>query len=135
MTISTEQKLNNGSEALGYCNAIASLGANDGNTHGFGSMIASTYKPGFVTRSGLTSSATHVEERPGMILAVLDAAGAAERSIIHVGVPGAGQVRVTYDAAGVPTLLFGDGANTGYQVLKSEGPLGLAEALARGWPA
>lgn len=135
MTISTKQKLNNGSEALGFCNAIASLGDADEQTRGFGSMIASTYTPGFVVRSGLTSSATHIEERPGLIHAVLDAAGAAERSIIHVGAPGAGQVLVTYDAAGVPTLLFGDGANTGYRVLKSEGPLRLADALARGWPA
>ena len=76
MTISTKQKLNNGSEATGFCNAIASLGEADEQTRGFGTMLASTFAPGFATRSGLTSSATHIEERPGLIHAVLDAAGA-----------------------------------------------------------
>ena len=58
MTISTKQKLNNGSEATGFCNAIASLGEADEQTRGFGTMLASTFAPGFATRSGLTSTRT-----------------------------------------------------------------------------
>lgn len=127
MTISTQQKLSNATSSSDVAVALATLRDSDGA--GFGSMLASAFTPGFVIRTGLTNSATHVEDKPGLIIAVLDAAGAAELAIIHVGVAGAGQVLVTY-AAGVPTLVFGDGANTGYQVLKLEGPRDLAANLA-----
>lgn len=115
--------------------ALASLRELDSTTpsepgFGFGEMLLSLFVPTFKVRTGLASSATHVEERPGLILGVLDAAGAAQRAIILVGAAGAGQVLVTYDAAGVPTLVFGDGANTGYRVLKIEAPAGIAAKLA-----
>lgn len=124
--LTTKEKLNNGSSSNDVAVAFATLRDADGV--GLGSMLASAFSPGFVTRTGLTSSATHVEERPGMIFAVRTENGATERAIIHAGVAGAGQVLVTY-SAGVPTLVFGDGANTGYQVLKLEGPKGLAANL------
>lgn len=125
--LTTEQKLSNGTSSNDFAVAVATLRDTDGK--GLGSMIASAFTPGFATRTGLTSSATHVEERPGMIMAVRTENGATERTIIHAGVAGAGQVLVTY-SAGVPTLVFGDGATTGYQVLKLEGPLNLAASLA-----
>jgi len=129
MTISTQAALNKGTSSNDLAVAIAAISDTTGG--GFGAMLASAFTPGLVTRSGLASLATHVEDKPGMILGVLDAAGAAQRAIILVGAPGAGQVLVTY-AAGVPTLLFGDGANTGYQVLKLEGSTDMAAKLALG---
>jgi hypothetical protein len=128
MTITTQQKLTNATSSSDLAVALATIRDDAGN--GFGNMLSSAYTPGFLTRSGLTSSATHIEVRPGMILAVLDAAGAVERTVIHAGVAAPGQVLVTYSAEGIPTLVFGDGANTGYRVLKLEGPVGLAEKLA-----
>lgn len=101
----------------------------DEDENGFGYLLAGLV-PGFRLRTGLTSLATHIEDNPGLIHAVLDEAGAVELTIIHVGVAGAGEVLVVYDAAGVPTLTFGDGANTGYQVLKNELPKDMAAALA-----
>ena len=128
MSQSMQQVLSDGGSPTNTATAFSVIRDADGV--GLGHMLASAFTPGFVERSGLTSSATHIEERPGLVHAVLDAAGAAERAIIHVGAPAPGQVLVTYSAAGVPTLLFGDGANTGYQVLKLEGPIDLAANLA-----
>ena len=100
---------------------------------GFGSLLLGLAPGEFVLRSGLTSSATHIDgitdavtgvftPEAGRIHAVLDLAGTSELTIIRVGVAGAGEVLVVYDANGVPTLTFGDGANTGYQVDKARLP-------------
>ncbi len=127
MQLTTEQKLSNGTSSNDFAVAVATLRDDDGK--GLGSMLASAFAPGFITRTGLASSATHVEERPGMIMAVRTEDGLTERTIIHAGAAVAGQVLVTY-SGGVPTLVFGDGATTGYQVLKLEGPTDLAAKLA-----
>lgn len=127
MTTTMQQVLSDGGSPSNSAAAISTIRDDDGV--GLGHMLAAAFTPGFVTRSGLTSLDTHVEERPGLVLAVLDAAGTTELTIIHAGSPGAGEVLVTY-SAGVPTLEFGDGANTGYRVLKLEGPTDLAAKLA-----
>lgn len=81
------------------------------------------------TLSGLASSATHVHDVAGTILAV--SLAAAQKVIVtSLDTPGAGEVGVTYDANGVATLLFGDGANTGYTVIAMSLPAGLGAALA-----
>lgn len=135
MSRTVQQILTIASSASDFAVGIASLQENSATSQtepgfGFGEMLLSLLVPTLKVRSGLTNAATHIEERPGFILGVLDAAGAAQRAIILVGVPIAGEVLVTYDAAGIPTLLFGDGANTGYQVLKIEAPEGVATKLA-----
>ena len=91
--------------------------------------------PSTIARTGLVASATHVEPEPGAISLVSIAPGAV-LAILLDGVPGAGEVLVTYDADGVATLLFGDGAQTAYKVTKSKVPPGLGALLARsalGW--
>lgn len=81
------------------------------------------------TLTSLTSSATHVHDVPGVILAV--ALGAAQVVIVtSADTPGAGEVGVTYDTNGVATLLFGDGANTAYTVVAMSLPTGLGTVLA-----
>ena len=135
MSRTVQQILTIASSSSDFAVAVASLQESNATSQtepgfGFGETLLSLLVPTLKVRTGLTSGATHVEERPGFILGVLDAAGAAQRAIILVGVPGAGQVLVTYDAAGIPTLLFGDGANTGYRVLKIEAPEGVATKLA-----
>lgn len=127
MSITVKQTLSDGASPSFIAGAVSAMRDTDGV--GLGDIIAGLCTPGFVIRSGLTSSATHVEEKPGLVMAVLDAAGAVQLSVLYVGVPGAGEVLVTY-AAGVPTLLFGDGANTGYRILKVEAPADLAASLA-----
>lgn len=67
-----------------------------------------------VARTGLTSSTTQVHNAPGAIISV-DDGSAAPLAIIGSGAPGAGEVRVTYDADGLATLEF-TGAVTAYDV-------------------
>ncbi len=81
------------------------------------------------TLSGLTSSATHVHDVPGAIMAV--SLAAAQKVIVtSLDTPGAGEVGVSYNADGLATLLFGDGANTGYTVVAQSLPTGLGATLA-----
>ncbi len=81
------------------------------------------------TLSGLASSATHIHDVAGVILQV--AIAAAQKVIVtSADTPGAGEVGIAYDADGVATLLFGDGANTGYTVIAMSLPAGLGAALA-----
>jgi hypothetical protein len=108
--------------------AVAAANLRDTDDNGLGNMIAEVFTPNWKTRTGLSSSATHAEEFPGAITNVLTEAGTTALSVVS-GTPGAGEVQVTY-SSGVPTLVFGDGANTGYQVLKFEAPAGLAAKLA-----
>lgn len=134
MSRTTQQIITNASSASDLAVALASLQENNATSQtepgfGFGEMLREAYVPGFKVRTGLTGSATHVEDRPGVIVAVLDEAGAAQKTIVYIGAAIAGQVKITY-ADGVPTLVFGDGAVTGYQVLKIEGPEDLSTKLA-----
>lgn len=94
----------------------------------FGSIIAGLV-PRLVQRTGLASSATQVHNAPGIILQVQDAAGTTALSIVN-STAGAGEVQVTYDSNGIATLVFGDGANTGYDCICTVLPAGLATALA-----
>jgi hypothetical protein len=130
MSKTIQQILDDGSSANDFAVAIAALQDNDGA--GFGSMVAQIFVPAWKVRTGLSSSATHIETLPGTILQVADAAGTSALLIVP-GTAGAGEVKVSYDSAGIPTLVFGDGANTGYQVLKFEGPDGIAAKLATGF--
>lgn len=84
--------------------------------------------PRLEARTGLVSSATQVEPEPGPILSVSIATGAV-LLILMDGVAAAGEVLVTYDADGVATLVFGDGAQTAYKVLKMVMPAGLDAVL------
>lgn len=81
------------------------------------------------SRTGLASSATQVHDVPGAILQVIDAAGTTALAIVS-GTAGAGEVQVTYDANGLATLVFGDGANTAYRVNQQVLPSGLGAILA-----
>jgi hypothetical protein len=130
MSLTVQQILNDAGSATDDAVALSAL--RDTNGSGFGDMLASAFSPALLVRSGLTSSDTHIEDKPGLIHVVLDAAGTTELTMLHAvgAVAGAGEVAVTY-TAGVATLVFGDGANTGYQVLKTEGPIGLAANLAK----
>jgi hypothetical protein len=130
MSKTNQQILDDGSSPNDFVVAIAQLRDTDDN--GFGSMLAQIFVPAWKVRTGLSSSATHIETLPGTILQVADAAGTSALLIVP-GTAGAGEVRVTYDSAGIPTLVFGDGANTGYQVLKFEAPAGIAAKLATGF--
>lgn len=94
----------------------------------FGDLVAGMI-PRRIARSGLASSATHVEPEPGLVTVVAIADDAA-LTIIEAGTAGAGEVLVTYDANGVATLVFGDGVNTAYRVVKTVLPAGLATTLA-----
>ena len=128
MALTVKQIIDNGGSATDVSVAMSALRDNDGV--GLGSVLADLITPAFRTRSGLTSSATHVEEKPGLVLAVMPAAGNATLLLMHdSGAAGAGEVKVTY-ADGIPTLVFGDGVNTGYIVLKIEGPTAAAASLA-----
>lgn len=88
-------------------------------------QLVSGLIPRRIERSGLASSATHVEPEAGLISMV--EVGTA--TLVMVGADstaGAGEVNVTYDAEGVATLVFGDGANTAYDVTKMVLPTGTA---------
>lgn len=123
----SNQKLIDNADPNTAPNALAQLRDTDGNGHGF---FLRSFVPGLLERSGLASLATHIETSPGTIFAVTDTAGTAKLTLIIGGTAGAGEVLVVYDAGGVPTLTFGDGAVTGYKVLKQELPLDWALALA-----
>jgi hypothetical protein len=99
----------------------------DSNGDGFGKILNGMI-PQWYVRSGLTSGATHIETNPGLVQAIL--LSGTEKLIVYDGSAGAGEVKVTYSATGIPTLVFGDGANTGYSVLKLEMPIGLLASLA-----
>lgn len=127
MSKTIQQILDDGSSANDFAVAIAALQDNDGA--GFGSMLEQLFVPAWKARTGLSSSATHVETLPGTIIQVTDSAGTSALAIVS-GTAGAGEVKVSYDSAGIPTLVFGDGANTAYNVIKFEAPAGLAASLA-----
>lgn len=94
----------------------------------FGDLLAGLI-PRRIARTGLASAATHVEPEAGVILTVSVADGAA-LSIIEAGSAGAGEALVVYDANGVATITFGDGAQTDYRVVKMVLPSGLSTKLA-----
>lgn len=84
--------------------------------------------PRQTARTGLTLGATQVHNIPGQILAVTDGADA-PLAMITAGAPGAGQVRVTYNAStGIPTLVF-NAALTAYKVTQTVFPTGLGTIL------
>lgn len=85
--------------------------------------------PRRIARTGLVSGATHVEPEAGALLIVALADGAALIQIEN-GTAGAGEVLVVYNAQGVATLTFGDGAQTAYRVVKTVLPANLATNLA-----
>lgn len=127
MSKTTQQILNDASSPNDSAVALAQL--RDALGFGFGSMLAELFVPAWKVRTGLNSSATQLETLPGTIVLVADAAGTSAKAIVP-GTAGAGEVTVTYDSNGIPTLVFGDGAVTGYQVIKFEGPVGIAAKLA-----
>ena len=126
------QVLNEASVSTQMAAALAIFSNQDPTTGGFGQILRGM-TPGFVSRTGLVSGATHIEELPGRIHAVLDFAGTTEQLIKHVGAPGANEVLITYSDGtstpkGTPTLVF-NGAVTGYQVDKHELPESFDEAF------
>ena len=123
----TNQQLIDEADPNTQPNAFAQLRDTDGNGHG---AFLRSFVPALVERSGLVSGATHIEAAAGLITGVTDTAGTAKMSIIVGGTAAAGEVLIVYDGAGVPTLTFGDGARTGYKVVKQELPDGWAAALA-----
>lgn len=123
-----QQILTSGASANDLGVALGNLQESD-TSYGFGDLIAE-FAPRWKLRENLTSQTAHVEERPGLIRAVLNGAGNTELTVKHVGAAGAGEVVITYDATtGVPTLTF-NAAVTTYRVLKIEAPAGLLEKLA-----
>jgi hypothetical protein len=98
---------------------------------GVGAIMAGMI-PRLIDRTGLASSATHVEPEPGAILSV-DLAGTTVTIMSPNDTAAAGEVEVTYDADGVATLVFGDGAQTAYSVVKSVMPAGIGATLAADW--
>jgi hypothetical protein len=124
MSLTVQDQLDIANDST-VCNMLAQL--RDANGDGFGKLISGMI-PQWYARSGLTSGATHIETNPGLVQAIL--LSGTEKLIVYDGAAGAGEVKVTYDAAGIPTLVFGDGANTGYSVLKMEMPIGLLASLA-----
>jgi hypothetical protein len=100
----------------------------DSDDNGFGALIAGLI-PRRIARTGLTSGATHVEPEPGLV-SVVSIADDAALTIIEAGTAGAGEALVTYDADGVATIVFGDGAQTAYRVVKQVLPKGMAAVLA-----
>jgi hypothetical protein len=133
MSRTREEHLNDGSASAQFAVAVAGLRfeAADGTVYGLGSVLKGM-SPGLALRTGLASSATHVEDLPGRVHAVVDEAGAVNLTIVYAGAAGAGEVLVTYstvEPVGVPTLVFGDGANTGYQIDKDVLPTGWLESL------
>jgi hypothetical protein len=124
MSLTVEDQLNLANDST-VNNMLAQL--RDANGDGLGKILNGLV-PRFVTRSGLTSGATHIETNPGYVIAI-QSAGGVDRTLVYDGAAGAGEVKVTYSAAGIPTLVFGDGANTGYLILKIEIPIGLLAAL------
>lgn len=94
----------------------------------WGDMLAGMV-PRRIARTGLSSSATHIEPDAGMI-SIVSIADNAALIMIEAGTAGAGEVKVTYSSAGVATLVFGDGAQTAYRVVKTVLPDGLVDFLA-----
>lgn len=90
----------------------------------FGTLVSGMV-PRRIARTGLASGATHVEPEAGAIL-VCSIADDAALTMIEAGTAGAGEVLVEYDAEGVATLTFGDGAQTAYRVVKMVLPSGSA---------
>lgn len=126
MSITVQDQLDEASASGITDVALAMLRDADGN--GFGYILAGLI-PRTYSRTGLDSSATHIEPEAGAILAITDSAGTTGL-VMTTGTAGAGEVKVTYDSEGVATLVFGDGANTAYNVIKQVLPAGLATALA-----
>lgn len=136
MSRSNEVVLNAATVSTLFVTALASLATVDGDgvaTAGFGSFLREL-APAIKVRTGLASLAAHKEVLPGLIIGVTNAAGSAKLALIYGGTAGAGEVLVQYNVSGtepgIPTLTFGDGANTGYQVVKIEVGAGWDEALA-----
>lgn len=77
----------------------------------------------------VASSATQIEPEPGALL-IVSIADDAALLMIEAGTAGAGEALVTYDADGVATIVFGDGAQTAYRVVKQVLPAGHAASLA-----
>lgn len=100
----------------------------DVNGDGFGALLAGLI-PRRIVRAGLASNATQIEPEAGLVSTVAIADDAA-LTIIEAGTAGAGEALVIYDANGVATITFGDGAQTGYRVIKQVLPAGMSVALA-----
>jgi hypothetical protein len=95
-------------------------------------------RPRETARTGLASSATQVHPYPAAILAVNSTDGTPLAFSINAA-PDSGEVRVNYDADGIPTLVF-NAAVTAYRVYEmpygiapATGQLGLADLLASTW--
>lgn len=83
----------------------------DRATQGLGALLASL-RPRTRTRTGLTSLAAHVHDVASTLTAVQAVAGT-PLAIISGAAPGAGEVRIEYDAVtGVPTITFAAATTT-----------------------
>jgi hypothetical protein len=120
MSRTREDHLNDGSASAQFAVAVAGLRfeASDGTVYGLGSVLKGM-SPGLALRTGLASSDTHIEALPGRVHAVTDEAGAVSLLVTYS----------TVEPVGVATLVFGDGANTGYQIDKDVLPTGWLESL------
>lgn len=99
----------------------------DGDDRGFGTMLKSLAVPAVQAFTGLTSSADQTAPYPGWVFGI--ATGGANKTLIYDGSAGAGEVLVVYDADGIPTFTFGDGAVTAYDLWQAAMPVGIADAL------
>lgn len=93
-----------------------------------GSIIAGLI-PSEITRTGLTSGTTHVHNSRGLIVSV--ASGTTAQTIVTSNVTlASNQVKITYDANGLPTLVF-NAATTAYTVVELALPEGLGDYLGK----
>lgn len=96
----------------------------------FGTSLLAAITPVTVARTGLTTNTVHIHTVAGAILHVSDDAGTTALTVV-TGTPGAGEVAIAYDSAGLATLTFGT-TTTGYQV-KMLNQSALRDALAASW--
>lgn len=99
------------------------------NSLGFGALLAAM-RPRNRSRTGLTSNATQEHDVAALIVNVENVQGT-NLSIVTGAAPGAGEVRVEYDAdTGVPTLTFNGAVTEYYTIELGPVPQTLAEVMA-----
>lgn len=97
----------------------------DSSNRGFGDIIGAQYRRNIeIDNSAAAATDTHVHPYPAVIDHVQEDGGGPLGVLCDTGdTPGAGEVLITYDSDGVPTLVFGDGNLTNYHVIESATPL------------
>mgnify|MGYP000330202816 CR=1 FL=1 len=91
------------------------------SNRGFGDMVGAMYRRNTtIDNSAAAAAASHVHPYPACIDAVQADGGAPLLILADASdTAAAGEVLVVYDANGVPTLTFGDGAIQIYHVIES----------------